>query len=270
MTSSSMPIEIINRTLRDHNPLVHCLTNSVVQEISANVLLAVGASPAMVSHPEESGQFAAVADALLINVGNPDPYYVESMRSAVKVATAHGTPWVLDPVAVGGLTVRTELAVELLTSKPTVIRGNPSEILNLHAAFTQQERSGGRGVDSTDSAEAALDAAIALARETGGVVALSGATDIIVSDHRVTRISGGSAFMPLVIGTGCSLGAVVAAYLAAWDDAHEAAAAAHATFATAAEYAHPLAKGPGTFREAWLDGLHLAERCTASCETEVL
>lgn len=126
MTSSSMPIETINRTLRGRNPLVHCLTNSVVQEISANVLLAVGASPAMVSHPEESGQFAAVADALLINVGNPDPYYVESMRSAVKVATEHGTPWVLDPVGVGGLTVRTELAVELLASKPTVIRGNPS------------------------------------------------------------------------------------------------------------------------------------------------
>ena len=34
--------------LRTARPLVHCLTNEVVQEITANVLLAAGASPAMV------------------------------------------------------------------------------------------------------------------------------------------------------------------------------------------------------------------------------
>ena len=33
------------RTLRSKRPLVHCLTNEVVQEITANVLLAAGASP---------------------------------------------------------------------------------------------------------------------------------------------------------------------------------------------------------------------------------
>ncbi len=45
------------------------MTNDVVQTFTANVLLAVGASPAMVIDPREAAQFAAIADALLINVG---------------------------------------------------------------------------------------------------------------------------------------------------------------------------------------------------------
>ncbi|VFS17584.1 hydroxyethylthiazole kinase [Escherichia coli] len=32
-----------------HSPLVHCMTNDVVQTFTANTLLALGASPAMVN-----------------------------------------------------------------------------------------------------------------------------------------------------------------------------------------------------------------------------
>lgn len=49
-------------------PLIHCLTNEVVQSLTANVLLALGASPAMVVEPQEAAQFSALADGLLINV----------------------------------------------------------------------------------------------------------------------------------------------------------------------------------------------------------
>ncbi|WP_278864579.1 hydroxyethylthiazole kinase, partial [Klebsiella quasivariicola] len=38
----------LRHLLRAHSPLVHCMTNDVVQTFTANVLLAVGASPAMV------------------------------------------------------------------------------------------------------------------------------------------------------------------------------------------------------------------------------
>ncbi len=55
--------------LRQQAPLVHCMTNDVVQTFTANVLLALQASPAMVIDPEEAAQFAGFADALLINVG---------------------------------------------------------------------------------------------------------------------------------------------------------------------------------------------------------
>lgn len=243
----------LHARLKEAGPLVHCLTNSVVQEITANVLLAVGASPAMVSHPEEAKEFAAVADAVLINIGNPDPPALEAMRGAIEHARG---PWVLDPVAVGGLTVRTDFAAEVVRLRPAVIRANASEVRNLHAAVTGTEAGGGRGVDSTDAVDDAREAAQELAELTGGAVAISGPADLVVSAGRTTRITGGSELMPLVIGTGCSLGAVVAAYASVADNPHDAAVAAHARFSAAAALAAPTSAGPGSFRGAWLDGLY--------------
>ena len=48
-------------TMRTRVPLVHCLTNHVVTNFTANVLLAAGAAPAMIHDPEESSIFAGVA-----------------------------------------------------------------------------------------------------------------------------------------------------------------------------------------------------------------
>src|SRR3978361_838701 len=155
--------------LRDSAPLVHCLTNTVVQTITANALLAIGAAPAMVDDPAEAGEFAAVASAVLINVGTVQQRTAEAMRIAARAANETGTPWVLDPVAVGGRTFRTELAAQLVELRPTVVRGNASEVLALAGAGT-----GGRGVDSTATPEDAIEAAGQLAQRTRGVVAVSG------------------------------------------------------------------------------------------------
>jgi hydroxyethylthiazole kinase len=135
-------------------PLVHCLTNTVVQTITANALLAAGAAPAMVDAPEEAGDFAAVASAVLVNVGTVHARTAEAMRLAARSAGAAGTPWVLDPVAVGGLVYRSELATDLVGLRPTVVRGNASEVMALAGAG-----GGGRGVDSTDSTDDAAKAA---------------------------------------------------------------------------------------------------------------
>ncbi|WP_085528564.1 hydroxyethylthiazole kinase [Kocuria massiliensis] len=236
-------------------PLVHCLTNSVVKEITANVLLAAGASPAMVEHPEEARVFAGIANGLLVNVGTISEEQTDAIRAAVATANAQGVPWVLDPVAVGGLPQRTELARELLDLKPTAIRGNASEVVAL-AGLGQ----GGRGVDSTESVESAREAAEALARRTGGVVAVSGERDLIASSGRVTRLTSGHSLMPLVIGTGCSLGAAVAAYLGAARSSgmsdHDAVVAAHAHLGAAGTVAGRSAEGPGSFHVRWLDALH--------------
>ncbi len=91
----------LRHLLRAHSPLVHCMTNDVVQTFTANVLLAVDASPAMVIDPREAAQFAAIADALLINVGTLTEDRAVAMRAAVERARQAGKPWTLDPVAVG-------------------------------------------------------------------------------------------------------------------------------------------------------------------------
>lgn len=243
--------------VRRTTPLVHCMTNTVVPEITANVLLAIGAAPAMIDLPEEAEIFAGVASALLINVGNGSAEQHRGMRLAAPAAVAAGRPWVLDPVAVGALPVRTALARDLLANSPTAVRGNASEILGLVGASA-----GGRGVDATDEAEAALTAARQLAERTGAVVAISGPVDLIVSADRITRVTGGDALMPLVIGTGCSLGATVAACLGAARpaglDEHDAVVAAHALFAMSGGIAAREASAPGSFRTAWIDALHEA------------
>lgn len=238
--------------LRSLRPLVHCLTNEVVQEITADVLLAAGASPAMVVAREEAGDFAAIAQALLVNTGTPYPERIEAMRDACRRAAAAGRPWVLDPVAAGLLPWRDGVIREFLALKPAVVRGNASEIRALARCGT-----GGKGVDSTDTSDAALEPAKALAREAGCVVFVTGEIDYVTDGLTTVSIPGGSAMTPLVVGTGCALSALTAAYLAAMPTALEAACAASAHAKRAAEYAALHAQGPGSFKAAYLDGLYL-------------
>ena len=117
--------------LRARRPLVHNITNYVAMTVSANVLLALGASPAMVHAVEEVEDFVAISDALAVNIGTLSPPWVAAMRAAVARARALGKPWVLDPVGCGATAYRTQVAAELAALKPSVIRGNASEILSL-------------------------------------------------------------------------------------------------------------------------------------------
>ena len=240
--------------LRAAPPLTHCITNAVVTGFTANVLLAVGAAPAMVDIVGESEMFASVASGVLINLGTPTPEQRAASRDAVAGAAAAGTPWVLDPVAIGVLPVRTALAQELAAQRPTTIRGNASEILALAGAGA-----GGRGVDATDATDAAVDAAFALAQRHGSVVAVSGPVDLITDGERIIRIANGDEMLTRVTGGGCALGAVMAAFLgtarATGTDAVTAVAAASLVYTIAAERAASVSAGPGSFAVALLDAL---------------
>lgn len=243
--------------VKKHTPLVHCLTNTVVQEITANTLLASGAAPAMVPDEQEAPVFAQIATALLVNVGTYSSPRPEAIMAAVKAAQEAGTPWVLDPVAVGGLEPRTSYARSLLEYGPTAIRGNASEIIGLAGAGA-----GGRGVDSADEVDAALVAAQNLVDKYSTVVAISGPVDAVVSECGITRVQAGHEVMTKVVGTGCALGALVAAYVGAVKlekaDSqllHAAVVAAHAHSGVAGNMAAAQTTLPGSFKVAWLDGL---------------
>ena len=69
------------------------MTNDVVQTFTANVLLAIGASPAMVIDPDEASQFAAIADALLINVGTLTVERAAAMRGAARSRRVNHGRW---------------------------------------------------------------------------------------------------------------------------------------------------------------------------------
>jgi hydroxyethylthiazole kinase len=235
--------------LRTAHPLVQCLTNHVVSGFTANVLLSLGAAPAMVDIPIESGMFAGVASGVLINIGTLAGEQAAAMREAATAACGT-TPWVLDPVAVGALPVRTALAAELLIQRPNIVRGNASEILAVSGAGV-----GGRGVDTNASVNAAATAAAQLAQQVGGAVAVSGPVDLITDGNATVRVSNGHEMLTVVTGAGCALGAVMAAFAGLCGNPLLAATAASTVYGIAAEKAITTARGPGSFAVALLDAL---------------
>jgi len=252
-------------TLRERSPLVHCLTNIVVAGWTANVLLAVGAVPAMVDNPHEAGEFAGIAGGVLVNLGTPYDDTAAAMHLAVAVAKREGTPWVLDPVAAGALGWRTALAQQLLgEARPTIIRGNASEILALAGGR------GGNGVESVDSPEAAAEVAMRMATEQRTVIAVSGPTDHITNGTAMVRVSNGHTWLTRVTGTGCALGALMAAFAAVVPDAVVAAAAATATLTVAAESAAKQVHGPGSFAVVLLDKLSLMEPADLAARVRIV
>lgn len=250
--------------MRDANPLVQCLTNIVVAGFTANVLLAAGASPAMVDNAQEAAGFAAIANAVLVNTGTPYPQTAEAMVLAAQAASEKGHPWVLDPVA-AGLPWRTSIARQTLAvGSPTIIRGNASEIIALAGAS-----SGGRGADTTDSVEMALPAAKQLAAKYGCAVAISGAVDYITDANRVVTVANGHGWMTKVTGVGCALGALMAAFTAVVRDPLTAAVAATAQLCVAADHAVARTQAPGSFAVELIDQLYLITPEQLATEAEV-
>ena len=237
--------------LQKKNPLILSLTNNVVQSITANMLLAVGAAPVMLNDAAECEQLLRVcANALLVNVGTLSHPQAELMRSAVDAAHAAGVPWVLDPVAVGLLRFRTEFCHELLAMRPTLIRGNASEIMALAG-----EAAGGRGTDTTEESSAAVQSARKLAQQCGCTVLVTGPVDYVTDGERVLALGNGDPLMTRVTGVGCAMGALAAACVAAAPDAFTGAAACAAILGIAGERAAARCPRPGSFAGALLDEL---------------
>ena len=182
--------------------------------------------------------------------------------STPKQQSAHeeGKPWVLDPVAIGMGQMRTELLTTFKAYKPSIIRGNASEIIALAGLWGLEggsDTSDVRGVDSTDSVRSAAPAAVAVARWTGGAVAISGEEDLITDGRQLVFSQGGSEMMPCITGTGCSLGGVMAVY-AAVADPFIAAITGSAVYNLAGTRAAAHAKGTGSFQTDFIDELYVA------------
>ncbi len=237
--------------LRRDAPLVQCLTNFVSMNYAANAVLAIGASPAMVHAEQEAPEFARIAGAVVINIGTFSAPWLDSMLLTAAAAGQAGTPWVLDPVAHHATGFRRDAIRRLLDLKPTIIRGNASEIIALAGG-----QSAGKGVDARDAVAQAEQSALDIAVRRQTVVAVTGEVDFVTDGTRSVRIGGGSPLMPRVTATGCALTAVVGAFAAvSQDDPYAAAVAALSCFGIAGQRAHAQAQGPGSFAWRFLDAL---------------
>ena len=247
---------------REQTPLVPSITNAVTIDYVANAQLAVGGSAAMVHMPDEGEFIARAGAAVYLNVGTLMPVLAETMTRTARTLRSCGTPWVVDPVAIGIGAMRTDILLTFGECRPTVVRCNASEAIalaRLWGLLDEDAKAGVRGVDSTDEVDAAREAAVAIARHTGGAGAVSGKVDLVTDGTTVARCAGGSELLTYVTGSGCALGGVTAVY-AAVADPFTAALAATLMFNYASDRAASVSDAPASFKVAFIDELFRASK----------
>jgi hydroxyethylthiazole kinase len=230
--------------LRERRPRVHCITNSVAQNFTANMLLAAGATPSMTVAPEEVAAFVAGSDALLVNLGMFDAERREAIEIGIEEAMEEGVPWVLDPVYVDRARARAAFARTIITKYPRVIRLNAAEFVSLAGSAAE------------------VDSLKRFALDSLAVIGLTGATDLVADAARIARIENGHPFMAKVTAVGCAGTALVAACLAVEHDPWRAAVAGLVMLGVAGEIAGERASGPGSLTVGIVDVLHALDRDT--------
>jgi len=273
-------------------PLVQAITSHVSSNISANMTLAFSASPIMSHQATEAEALSNVIGALVLNIGTISPESRQGMAVAGPAANMQGKPVVLDPVGAGASTLRHRTVQTLLNeTQVTLIKGNAAEI----GLLAGSNEAHAQGVDSVGTLSSPAELVKRLARQEGALVLMTGETDYLSDGHVVIASRCGSALLGRVTATGCSLGCIVAAGLAA-ARAHYGLKLGDAqaqrvhpprlhrellvgalmgllVFTVAAERAAalPQVTGPGTFLPALLDEIacFVPGRLAASVEGKV-
>ncbi len=255
--------EQILKNVRQKTPLVHNITNYVTVNDVANIVLACGGSPIMADDPKEVVEITSICNALVINIGTLNERTIESMILAGKVANKLGHPVVLDPVGAGASSLRTNTVYRLLDEiQFAVIRGNLSEIKTVHAGSGNI-----KGVDAAaedvineGNLEEMIQFGKQVSKQTGAVIVITGAIDIVANSNEAFAIRNGHPLMSKITGTGCMLTSVVAAYCGANpNEIFKSTAAAVSTMGYCGELAHQKAEemdaGTSSFRMYLIDAM---------------
>lgn len=233
-------------------PVVHVLANWVTASDVASGLHAIGARPIMAQAEEEIEEVVSRANAVVLNLGTLDPVKAKVLFQAGRHAKSLNLPVVLDPVGVGASRFRKKTADSLLSQvEVCVIRGNRAEI-----GFLAGQGGDLKGIDAVAGPPDLLSAAKALSEKTGAVVAATGPRDLVMGGAQRIFVENGHPMMAQVTGMGCLLSAVIGAFVATEINPWTATIGAVAFFGLAGERAGSQAKGPGTFKVAFLDTLY--------------
>ncbi|WP_027360086.1 hydroxyethylthiazole kinase [Desulforegula conservatrix] len=242
--------------IKSEKPLIHNITNFVVMNHTANILLAIGASPVMAHSMKEVEEMASIAGALVLNIGTLEDDWVNSMICAGKAANKKGIPVVLDPVGSGATALRTDSVKRIMSElNISVLRGNASEIFSLSTSDIKT-----RGVDSSLLvSDEIIESGKKLAKEKNCIIAISGEEDFITDGNRSFSVKNGHPLMTKVTGTGCGLTAVIAAFCSvAGRDLLEPTVAAFGFYGLCAEISAGVSEKPGSFSVAFIDTIYSA------------
>jgi hydroxyethylthiazole kinase len=249
--------------VRKNVPLVHNITNYVTVNDVANVLLACGGSPIMSDEPEDVVDITSICGGLNINIGTLNQRSIEGMLLAGKKANELGHKVLLDPVGAGASALRTNTAMKIMNEiRLDVIRGNISEIktLALGSGTTKGVDADAADAVTEDNLDQMTAFAKSFAKESGSIVAITGAIDLVADADTCYVIRNGRPEMGKITGTGCQLSGMMTAFLVANPDHMlEAAAAAVCTMGAAGEIAWKrMSEGDGnsTYRNRIIDAIY--------------
>jgi hydroxyethylthiazole kinase len=223
--------------LSHKRPRVQCITSTVAQDISSDVILAVGAASSFTISVEEISELVAATNSLVVNIGTLDANRRAAITPAIQTATEYGHPWILDPVSVHASNTRLEYARSLLEFHPSIVRGNALEI---------------QALANSTSPMAAQE----LALQYGCVVAQTGETDIITNGVKTLMIANGHPMQTRISAMGCATTAFIACFMAIDHDAFDAAVQALLIMGVAAELAATKSFGPGSMHMNLLDSIY--------------
>lgn len=244
--------EIRKKTV-DKNPLIHCITNPISINQSANGILAVGARPMMAEHPLEVAEITRSADSLVLNLANITDARMQSIKISAQTAQNNNIPFVMDAVGVACSVLRRNFAYDFLKEyQPTAIKGNYSEI---YALSDSTYNSAGVDADETLSIDKVSKTSVKLAQKYNTMVLASGKTDIVTDGKTVVYINNGVPQLAQITGTGCLLGMLCGCYLSV-DQSINALITACAVLGICGELSQ-TEKGNGTFFVNLMDNLSL-------------
>jgi thiamine-phosphate diphosphorylase/hydroxyethylthiazole kinase len=242
-------------------PLCHNMTNLVVQNLAANVALAVGASPIMSNNGLEAGDLAALGGSLVINMGTTTPDVRSNHLKALAAYNAVGGPVVFDPVGAGATEQRREGVKALMAGGYfDLIKGNEGEIRTVYGSTGVKQHGVDSGASQLSQIER-VELVRSLAARERNIVLMTGSTDVLSDGERTLLISNGHEYLGEITGSGCTLGTTIASVLAVErEDKLLGALAGILLYEIAAERAAEKAQGPGSFVPAFIDALyHLRE-----------
>jgi len=236
--------------VKKQNPIILCLTNNVVMNFTANVLLASGFSPIMSLDSSDIEDLSKICNGILINIGTINQEFIKLCEIAIKCGIERDIPIVFDPVGSGVSKIRTNFSRKILNIEyeNLIIKGNASEILSLYS------NESGKGVDSAHKSDSIIDATREISNKYNKIICITGENDCVIGQNKVIKISNGSEKMTRVTGMGCALGAIIAGFTSS-DLSINSISNAVSYFGIAGEIADEKSNGIGDFQIKFLDAL---------------
>ncbi|KAI8854180.1 putative thiamine biosynthetic bifunctional enzyme [Chytridium lagenaria] len=254
------PLPQIPSQLTRDPSLVHNITNYVVMNDNANVILHLGGSPLMAHAPEEMEDLLNIDSSLVINIGTLSEGWIAGMHKAAEQANLKNKPIVLDPVGAGATKYRMKTVVDLLTKhKISIVKGNAGEIGSIFGSDAVKSR----GVDSEGDLSNATVVAKELALRLGTTIAISGKTDYVSDGKIIVTCENGNEWLGRITGTGCCTTALVGCFIAVEADPVVAAVGGILVMGIAAQkkavderYGGLKVNGPASFKTALFDAIY--------------